>query len=122
MLGDPRAHTSYQLCVFDDSGETPRLLTRSAFPLGPSWRPSKTGFTYQDRLGDERRKIQIRAGTPGKIAARLRAVFLASLPFPLPVPLVLQVQTSDAGCFGARFAAGGVIRNDAEVFRAVSDP
>jgi cysteine-rich repeat protein len=121
-LGDPRIHTSYSLCVFDESGGTPRLLMASAFVFGPFWASSKNGFTFRAGFGDERSKIQVRGGNPGKVAARLETPTLLSLSLPVPVPLAIQLQASDAGCFDARFPAAGVRRNDAERVQAVSAP
>src|SRR5262249_4902620 len=122
MLGDPRILTSYHLCLFDRSDATPRLLARSSFLFGACWRASKTGFTYRERAGDERRMIQVRVGKVGKASTRLRASFLRALSLPLPVPLTLQLVTTNAGCFDADFSPSGVVQNDVGGFRAVSDP
>src|SRR5262249_29047551 len=120
--GDPSIRTSYHLCVFDVSGVTPRLLARSIFAYGSPWRPGKGRFTYRARFGDERTQIKVSAGSTGKMAVRWRTPALLSLLRPLPIPIAMQLQTSDAGCFDARFSATGVSRNDPEKFRAVSDP
>jgi hypothetical protein len=122
MLGDPITRTSYHLCVFDRSGPTPRLLARSPFLPGPSWRAGKARFTYRECAGDERRTIQVRARTPGKVGVLLRTSSLRALSLPLPVPFTIQLVTSDAGCFDADFSPAGVVQNDAGGVRAVSDP
>jgi hypothetical protein len=121
MLGDPITRTSYHLCLFDSSSVTPRLLARSPFLFGPFCRAGKARFTYRERAGDERRMIQVRARTAGKVAVRLRTASLRALSLPLPVPFTLQLVTSDAGCFDAEFSPAGVVQNDVGGFRAVSD-
>ncbi len=130
-LGDPRATTDYQVCLFDraDPDQAP-LLFAARVPAGgmcggkPCWRAVPGGFAYRNRdaaphgigkllvVGDD--------GGGGSVMAVGRGAGLVAAAtgvpaLPLPVPLELQIQAvgTGAGCVAMDFPAAGVIRNDA---------
>src|SRR5207253_2573102 len=56
LFGDPLTTTSFNFCVYDESGGTPALVMSLTVPPGgtcggkPCWKGGKTGFQYKDTL------------------------------------------------------------------------
>ena len=126
-FGDPVNGDDYQLCLYDESGVTPLLVSRADAPAGgqcdgkPCWAPTKAGYKYKDSALTPNgvKKIVMKAGAEGKAKIVLKAKG-ASLDVPgLPVGLPLRAQLQGAGrCWETTFGADGVSRNTAEVFEA----
>jgi hypothetical protein len=51
---------------------------------------------------------------------RGKGIGLGLMPLPAPVPLRVQLGAAGGACFDARYAAGGVRKNDTSRFRAKS--
>src|SRR5262249_14878259 len=83
MPGDPITRTSYPLYCSPAPGRrrAPSRARRSS--SDPFCRAGKARFTYRERAGDERRMIEVRARTAGKVAVRLRTASLRALSLPL---------------------------------------
>jgi cysteine-rich repeat protein len=129
-LGDPRAATDYQVCLYDRSLPTTRLLFGARIPAGgacdgaPCWTAVTDGFAYRNPAATPQgisklRLIADRNGS-GQVVMIGRGVGLSAtatgLPsLPLPLPLEVQVQNADdgAGCFALDVPATAVVRNDA---------
>jgi hypothetical protein len=134
-FGDPVTKDPYTLCVFDESAATARLLLGVTIPPGgicgrkACWsglgRPKGTkGFRYADSKGTVNgiTAITLAPGITGKakIAVRGKGAGLGLPPLPAPIPLRVQLGTAGAGCFDARYAGGGVRKNDTSRLRAKS--
>lgn len=128
-LGDPLTGTGYQVCLYDDSLPTPRLLFGARVPAGgtcggqPCWARVLGGFAYRDHdaTADGIAMLRIIADRHGQgqatVAARgagLTATATGLPPLPLPAPLELQVRNAEDGgaCFAVAIPAAGVVRND----------
>lgn len=119
----------YLLCVYDQTG----LVLEATAPAGgfcgkkPCWKSTKSGFVYSDPLldPDGLRKVvlkpNVRAGKKAKIVVKGRGENLAFPDLPLASPVRVQlVRGFTPSCWEASF--GTTKRNDAQVFRARSDP
>jgi hypothetical protein len=126
-FGDPGSTSAYALCVYDAGV----LKLTAEAPAGgtctkgkPCWK-SKPGkqHKYKDKAGTPHgiQKVQLKAGEAGKakVQAAGKGAGLPSVVLPFDLPLVVQVQREDSSeCWEAEFDAPGVIRNEAEQFKA----
>jgi hypothetical protein len=129
-LGDPTFQTSYALCAYGDAG----LLFQSQ--AGPTdvcrrsqscWRPTnRGGFAYANHFGnaDGVTRIELTPGLEGgaRVAFKARGKSITLPGLPLPTPLTVQLQASDASCWEAIYDAGDVLKNEPTTFRAVTKP
>jgi hypothetical protein len=135
LFGDPLTTDTYTLCVFDESTATTRLLLAARIPPGGTcgkracWvgvgRPrGSKGFRYADTKGTTHgiTAVTLTPGITGKakLSVRGRGAGLELMPLPAPVPLRVQLEASSGACFDARYAPGGVTRNDGGRFHAKS--
>lgn len=136
-FGDPSLSEAYSLCIFHDVEQSsPRLVYRADVPAGgrcdenPCWRAVgpedvPVGFKYVDKAGrsDGMVKISLKAvdGKPGRIGLRGKGVNLPDPSLPLAMPVQVQVQTSSGECWGSTFAASGMLKNEATIFKARSE-
>lgn len=124
-FGDPVAHESYDLCLYDETAGGSSLVLAVDIPAGSGWQESSTGFDYTDTSGAAAglRRIRLRASAvDGRSRIKLRAMG-AALPIPtLPLAqdstVTLQLVGANA-CWESRFSSA--TRNHAEQFRARSD-
>ncbi len=113
-LGDPRAATAYELCVFADAGAT--LLLSSTVPAGgtcgtrPCWSTNggNTTFRYRNPHGDGIRSVKLTSGAAGDATIRLGgkgpALGLPTTLDPSQPPVTVQLRRTDAPiCWEARF-------------------
>jgi hypothetical protein len=134
-FGDPVTTDPYTLCVFDESTATPRLLLGVKIPAGgicgrkSCWsgigRPKGSkGFRYADSKGTVNgiTAITLAPGITGKakISVRGKGARLGLPPLPAPIPLRVQLGPASGACFDARYAPGGVRKNDTSRFRGKS--
>jgi cysteine-rich repeat protein len=132
-FGDPSSTTSYQLCVYDETGGTPRLVLGTAAPAGgtcrgrPCWRATSTGFKYADPelTPDGLFRILLREGlVPGKgkilVKGRGPNLGLPALPLAQDPAVTVQLKSSDGPCWEARYAAPA-LRNTQAQFKDRTD-
>jgi cysteine-rich repeat protein len=134
-FGDPRATTSYLLCVYDASASAQPLVAVAA-PAGqdcagkPCWKAlgdeaAPKGYKYTDKLltPDGVKKVKVKEGlVDGKAQAQVlgKGAKLHLPPLPLALPARAQLVNDETGvCWEATFNT--VVRNDAEQFKAKSD-
>ncbi len=107
-VGDALAGTSWALCVYDEVGGVPVLRTRAAAHAGAAWKTSGGGSKYKgapDTPGGVR-KLDIRAdGTRVKLVAKGNTLPTPRLPLAQDANVLVQLISSDAGCFQATLAA-----------------
>lgn len=130
-LGNPLVGGShYDLCLFDRSQPTPRVLFGTRVATGgqcgrrPCWRPVPGGFAYHNMgtgktgsmtklfvIGDRHGAGAVQVSGHGAALAVGPGGFPA---LPLPVPLTVQVQSpiTPTSCYTIDFSAAGIIRND----------
>jgi len=124
-LGDPTATTDYSICAFDRSQPTPTLLWTTAIPSGAGWKRAGTsGFGLKRKEAEASEgitQLTLKAGTAGKFSVKGRGANLHLPTLPLAVPVTLQLQASDAGCFEMTYSPSGVTTNDATKVRARAD-
>ena len=124
-FGDPVHADTYALCIYDESGATPRTLLDATVPSGTSWRAGKSGFTYKDKVGTAHgvMGLSLRAGASGKsritVSAKGSHLTLPTVPLVLPVAVQLR---GHGECWGADFLPGGVKKNTATEFNGKSAP
>ena len=110
-FGDPRASTSYALCIYDGLS---RLVAGATVASGgvcgakDCWRENKRGFRYSDpeRTADGVRFMDLKGGADGKarIAVRGRGPALDIPTLPLePLPLTVQLGASDGACWESTY-------------------
>jgi hypothetical protein len=129
-FGDPTASDAYALCVYDPAG--PTLLAAAEAPAGgqceglPCWAAKATAYTYKDkaRTPSGLLKVVLKAGATGraKVIVKGKGVALPDLapPFALPVMVQLQRQGSNE-CWEATYDGGGVIKNQAGLFKGKAE-
>ncbi len=129
-LGDPRARTSYALCIYDQAGGALTEQLQATVPAGgscrgkPCWRATGTkGFRFLDKQGTTLgiKKILLQAGEAGKarIAVKAKGPALGLPALPLSPPVSVQLKTPEGPCWEASYAAPRV--NTASRFKARSD-
>lgn len=114
MLGDPLTTSRQALCLYDAS-VAPQPLVDAAAPAGgtcrgkPCWRPIGTGFKYADGArtpdGLQRLKIVAKPGKRSKVVVKAKGGAMSPFGLPFTMPVVVQLQSSDAGCVEATFTA-----------------
>lgn len=124
-LGDPTATTDYAICAFDRSQPTPTLLWTAAIPSGPGWkRTGSSGFTQKRKDAEASEgitQVTLKTGSASKFTVKGRGANLHLPSLPVAMPVTLQLQASDAGCFEMTYSPGGVVTNDATKVRARAD-
>jgi hypothetical protein len=123
--------TSYDLCVYDESGDVPTLLQHAHIPAGgfcgtkPCWRASGgglKGYRYNDRAAsaDGIRKIVLKPGAQGKakviVKGKGEQLALPGLPLAQDSQVHVQLKSSTGTCWGAAYATPPV-KNDLEQFK-----
>jgi hypothetical protein len=129
-FGDPFATTTYAVCTYDGS----RTILHSenvvepepCFSSGPMpcWRATRTGFRYRhtDPFGRST-KVVLQAGADGRAAVGYNSSFadvLAGTGSTVTLPLVVQLQATDGGCFEAVFSSA-TQNTPTGLFKAKSD-
>jgi uncharacterized delta-60 repeat protein len=129
-FADPLTNDAYALCAYAGPSATP--VVGAVAPAGgicggrPCWGVrGAAGFRYRDRLrgGDGIEKIVLTAGGPGAAKAVVKAkgahLTLPTLPFDLP--LRVQLQSDNGGCWEGTFSSTGASINDGTRFIGRSD-
>jgi hypothetical protein len=124
--------TRYALCLYDESGDTPVLVSSAQVAAQGTcgrracWRASGTqSFTYYDSraASDGVLRISLKRGARGdaKIVVRAKgeALALPALPFTPYVALRTQLLNSDGECWEAGYTAPAA-RNTATEFKESS--
>ena len=118
----------YTVCPYDQTG----FLLGAAAPAGgtcgtrPCWKRTRSSsLVYRDKLldPDGLEKVVLKPGASAgqaKITVKGKGAKLALPALALTTPVRVQVLRSGATCWEATFSAAS--RNDAEVFKARSDP
>ena len=66
--------------------------------------------------------IAPRPGAKSKVTLKAGGFALATPALPLALPLTVQLQMGNAGCFEAHYLSAGVVQNDASKARLRADP
>ena len=120
-FGTPLTTTSYQLCVYDASGNT---VAHVSFPAAvncggePCWRVRGAKTTFRSStLG-----LTLKAGGDGKarIVARGRGAMIGMRTLPAEQPLTVQLKNSEGVCWETVYSAPAR-RNEAGQFRDQAD-
>jgi cysteine-rich repeat protein len=127
-LGDPTASTSYQVCIYDQTG----LRFEITNPAGgtcagkPCWKQTGTnGFAYKDKelTPDGGLSLKLKQGAVGKAQIQFQGRG-SSLAVPnlttLVQPLIVQIQNSDGLCWEAIYGAPAT-KQTADQFKDVAD-
>ncbi len=131
-FGDPAGGDEYKLCLYDESGMTPTLVSQSIIAGGglckgkPCWKPLGTkGFAYSDgqRIVFGIGSIKLKAGVAGKASVLVKGQGGWLVPPSLPLGLPLRVQLIRAGgaCWEAVYSSAHASRNDTGRFQGKSD-
>jgi len=114
-LGNPRADTSYRLCIYDRRGGAPALVFDALAPAGrschgrPCWASTKKGFRYLDRRAafGGLLRLKLKAGAEGKAATSVvgRGDELDPPPLPLVPPVAVQLHAGTGACWDAEYAS-----------------
>jgi hypothetical protein len=124
-FGQPAAGDDYALCVFDVSIPIPGFVLAARAPAGTDWRPGSNGFSYRSRAltPDGLRSVTLKAGTTGTAKAIVKGQGdLLPLPgsaAPLPLPMLVQLQGDQGGCWEAHFESATA--NDGITFKAAGE-
>lgn len=129
QFGMPTQSTTYDLCIYDQSSGTPSLLLRASPAVGlcgtsACWRTTLKSHAYKDRdrSADGLASIKLQSAFP-KASITLSGKGEHVPPFTLPTTadpaLVVQLRSSNGGCWGASFSAPAI--HTAERFKAKSD-
>jgi len=125
-LGDPLAGTQYTLCVYDDDGSAPSLVSSLHLGTAPAlWRQTSRGFKYKDKLlaSDGVRSFRVYEGAPGRSTAKLSAKGVG-VPLPASPPglpdayfqqndrVIVQLVNSVGTCWSVDYVADGSPRNE----------
>jgi cysteine-rich repeat protein len=131
-FGDPATRDDYALCVYDESGETPKALLAAVAGAGdqcgtpPCWRSfGARGFEYADHVASPHgvRRLVLASRADGtKLTLRGSGPNLLAPDRFLPLPLRVQLEREDGACWEATYGASQVRRNDARWFEAVAAP
>jgi hypothetical protein len=143
-LGDPRLDTTYSICIYDESGDTPGLIARFEVAPGgqctnrrgtnerPCWRKLGSKFKYRDpqRLNDGMLNLRVKAAPAGKakVTVVARGPNVPEFPMPLNIDSKLIVQmvnnapapNGGRNCWGAEFREP-VNKNRKDWFRDRTD-
>ena len=123
-FGDPTASTVHALCVYDEVGGSPTLVSETVIPAGESWTPIKNGYRYIDKSdsSDGVRRVVLKRGSEGKariiVKGRGERVTLPGLPLLQEESVRVQLVNENA-CWEAQY--GTSLSNTVERFDARSD-
>lgn len=129
-IGDPIATDDYALCLYDESGPTPTLLSRWRTRRGqcgtaPCWKASGYTFKYRDKLRspDGIDSFVLKGTTTSPSSFRVKAIgpTFDAPPLPLPLPARLQFQSTTGHCWEATYSSAGAQRHDGQQFKGVND-
>ena len=119
-LGDPTATTEYRLCVYAGNAAAELVL-----PAGAKWqiKGGLVGYLYRDpaRVPDGVSKAKVTTGVGHAARALVKgqgANLPETLPAPLPLPVVVQLVSTQDQCFSAFYDSAGVLRNDQRRLKA----
>jgi hypothetical protein len=120
-FGTPTTTTSYDFCVYDESGGTPTLVMSLTAPPGgtcggkPCWKASSTGFQYKDSTlaNDGLAAVKMKAGSvPGKSQFQVKGkkanLPVPTLPFTQDPAVTVQVRNSNGACWTTLFSAPAI--------------
>ena len=127
-LGNPIASTSYQVCIYDQTGLRFAITNPAGGTCGskPCWKATGTkGFAYKDKelTPDGGQSLKLREGAIGKaqIQYQARGPALAMPDLTTIVqPLIVQIQNSDGLCWEAVYS-GPAKKQSADQFKDVAD-
>lgn len=127
-LADPLTTASYVLCVYDETSNTPALISEIDIPAAgncyvkPCWLDRPTGYLYKHKYGAASRLL-LNAGTGGAAKISLKSTTGFSAPaLPLQQDSKVSVRLHNLGngkCFAADFST--FLLGDAAMFKATSD-
>ncbi len=132
-FGDPvNGSTSYDLCVYDESGDVPSLVMSATIPAGgscrgrPCWKTSGTGavngYRYNDRDASNAgiRRIVLRPGVQDKARVQVKGkganLALPGLPLTQDSHVTIQLRNDVGRCWGTAYDAPAAI-NDGDRFK-----
>ena len=131
-FGDPQTSTDYELCIFDETTNTPSLVFSAEAPAGgicrnnACWRTlGSNGYRYQDpdRTPDGIQTIILRAGEEGRARASVTGrglnLLLPSLPLDQDSTVTAQLRNSIGECWESEYSTA--LRNSSTQFRARGD-
>jgi hypothetical protein len=75
-FGDPRATTSFHLCLFDSTGSNWELVLDLPLPVGPPWRLIREqSYTLVDATAGEHgvRRVKLKTGTANRARIEFKA-------------------------------------------------
>ncbi len=120
-LGDPRATTRYELCIYDDGGVRMAL----GVPAGSGWQaigpvtaPKGWKFKSSSSQFSGVRSMSLKASSLPKAQLKLgaRGAEIPGPTVPFTLPVTAQLHAGDGTCFEATFAVGDSRRNDVKGF------
>ncbi len=127
-LASPTTTSAYVLCIYDETSNTPSLITELDIPAGgncfatPCWIDNPTGYLYKHKYGAVSR-LSLAAGVGGKAKIGLKSTVGFSAPIlPLHKDSKVSVRLHNLGngkCFGANFSSSAL--SDGASFKAISD-
>lgn len=127
-LANPTTSADYVLCVYDETSNTPSLVTELDVAAGGNcfvaacWLETPTGYLYRHKYG-KASQLQLTAGVAGKAKISLKSTIGFSAPaLPLQKDSKVSVRLHNLGngkCFGANFSNSTL--SSATSFKAVSD-
>ena len=123
-LGDPTTNTTYTLCIYDEVGETPTLVSETVIPPGPHWTAITKGYRYVDaeRANGGIRRLALKEGPDRKARIVLRGkgqnLWVPGLPLRQESDVTVQL-VNESACWEAKYST--YLRRDSERFEARSD-
>lgn len=122
-FGTPTTTTDYELCIFEESGGTPALFSRTTIPSGIGWGTTTSGFKFKNKsTGSGIHSIILKAGAAGaaRITVKGKGANLAMPTLPLSQDPTVTVQlTNGTTCWEAQYSTN--IYNSTEQFKAKGD-
>jgi cysteine-rich repeat protein len=131
--GDPFSMDAYALCVFDISGATPNRLLSATVPPGgvcgkhPCWvtvGTNRVKYRSATTTPDGITKIVLDGGEEGKarIIVKGKGPLLGPPALPLSLPVRVQLQAENGGCWEATYLPEGIHKNTSEDFWGEGGP
>jgi len=127
-LSNPLTTANYVLCIYDETSNTPSLITELDVAAGGNcfatacWIDTATGYLYKHKYGAASR-LQLTAGAAGKSKIGVKGTIGFSAPhLPLNKDSKVSVRLHNLGngkCFGADFSNS--VLNSGASFKATSD-